>query len=97
MAGAAEVDDTIRPCGILRGRPFAKRMSSLRDEMLALDDLNQKIFAHSNEINNLPINVSKSPSQTALQELFVGADKISWTFWTYNLEYFAVIFIIHCF
>jgi hypothetical protein len=67
MAGAAEVDDTIRPCGILRGRPLAKRMSSLRDEILALDGLNQTIFAHSNAINNLSINVSKSLSQTALQ------------------------------
>jgi hypothetical protein len=70
MAGAAGVDDTIPPCGILRGHPLAGRLSSLRDEMLALDDLNQTIFAHSNAINHLPINVSKSPSQTALQELF---------------------------
>jgi hypothetical protein len=42
-------------------------MRSLRDELLVLDDLNQAIFAHSKAINNLPINVSKSPSQTALQ------------------------------
>jgi hypothetical protein len=71
MAGAAGVDDAIRLCEILSGRPPAKRMSSLSDEMLALDDLNQIIFAHSNAINNLFINVSKLPSQTALQKLFV--------------------------
>jgi hypothetical protein len=97
MAGAAGVDDTIRPCGILSGRPFAKLMSSLRDEILAMDDLNQTIFAYSNAINNLPSMCQNRLHRPRYKNFLFGADRASLTFWTYNLEYFTVIFIIHCF
>jgi hypothetical protein len=71
MAGAAGVDDAIWPCGILRARTCAKRMSSLRGEILILDNLNQTLFAHFNTGKDFPIGMSKTASETALGELFL--------------------------
>jgi hypothetical protein len=51
--------------------PCAKRIKFLRDEILALDDSNQRGFAHSMAVNNLSVNWSKSLLQITLRSVLV--------------------------